>query len=77
MPLISNLCLRNYVVARSLKVITKSLPTSASVIIPCRNEKGNIRNALERLPLFTKDLEIIFVEGHSKDGTWAEVKKVI
>ena len=76
-PIISNLCLRNYVVARSLNVITKSLPNSASVIIPCRNEKGNIRNALDRLPLFTKDIEIIFVEGNSKDGTWDEVKKVI
>ena len=77
MPIISNLCLRNYVVARSLKAITKDIPTSASVIIPCRNERGNIRNALERLPLFTKDLEIIFVEGNSNDGTWDEVKKVI
>ena len=77
MPIISNLCLRNYVVARSLKVINKNLPNSASVIIPCRNEKGNIRNALERLPLFTKDLEIIFVEGNSNDGTWKEVQKVI
>lgn len=76
-PIISNLCLRNYVVARSLKVIAKSLPNSASVIIPCRNEKGNIRNALDRLPLFTKDIEIIFVEGNSNDGTWDEVKKVI
>jgi glycosyltransferase involved in cell wall biosynthesis len=77
MPLFSSLCLRNYVVARSLEVMKKNLPTSASVIIPCRNERGNIRNAIERLPLFTKDLEIIFVEGHSHDGTWDEVKKVI
>ncbi len=77
MPLFSSLCLRNYVVARSLKAVEKNLPKSASVIIPCRNERGNIRNALERLPLFTKDIEIIFVEGHSHDGTWDEVQKVI
>ncbi len=77
MPLFSSLCLRNYVVARSLEGMKKNLPTSASVIIPCRNERGNIRNAIERLPLFTKDVEIIFVEGHSHDGTWNEVKKVI
>ena len=77
LPILSYLCIRSYVISRSLKALLLELPTSASVIIPCRNEKGNIRNALERLPLFTKDIEIIFVEGHSKDGTWEEVKKVI
>ena len=77
MPILSNLCIRNYVIARSLKALANDMPTSASVIIPCRNEKGNIKNALERLPLFTKDIEIIFVEGHSQDGTWEEVNKVI
>ena len=77
LPIISHFCIRNYVVARSLKEATKDLPNSATVIIPCRNERGNIRNALERLPLFTKDLEIIFIEGHSQDGTWEEIKKVI
>ena len=76
-PILSNLCIRNYVISRSLNNYSSDLPTSASVIIPCRNEKGNIRNALERLPLFTKDIEIIFVEGNSSDGTWNEVKKVI
>ena len=77
MPILSYLCIRSYVISRSLKAVSLDLPTSASVIIPCRNEKGNIRNALERLPLFTKNIEIIFVEGHSEDGTWEEVKKVI
>ena len=77
MPILSLLCIRSYVIARSLKAVSHDLPDSASIIIPCRNEKGNIRNALERLPLFTKNLEIIFIEGHSKDGTWEEVQKVI
>ena len=30
-----------------------------------------------RIPRFTPDLEIIFVEGHSKDGTWAEIQRVV
>jgi len=77
LPILSYFCIRSYVIARSLKAASLDLPSSASVIIPCRNEKGNIRNALDRLPLFTKDIEIIFVEGHSKDGTWEEVQKVI
>jgi len=77
LPIFSHFCLRNYVIARSLKASSLDLPNSASVVIPCRNEKGNIRNALERLPLFTKNIEIIFIEGNSQDGTWEEVKKVI
>jgi len=77
LPIFSFFSIRQYVIARSLEVIKKDLPTSASIIIPCRNEKGNIRNAIERLPLFTKDIEIIFVEGSSKDETWDEVQKVI
>lgn len=77
LPIFSFFSIRQYIVARSLKISKEELPNSASVIIPCRNEKGNIRNALERLPLFTKNLEIIFVEGHSEDDTWNEVQNVI
>lgn len=49
---------------------------SCSVIIPCRNEKGNIEQAVLRTPQMGKNTEIIFVEGHSKDGTLAECKRV-
>ncbi|MGZ3652800.1 MAG: glycosyltransferase family 2 protein [Bdellovibrionota bacterium] len=47
--------------------------SSISVIIPARNERGNIRGALERLPDFGVKCEVIFVEGHSRDGTWDEI----
>lgn len=50
---------------------------SLSVIIPARNEKGNIENALKRMPHFCKDLEIVFVEGHSNDGTWEEIQRIL
>ena len=46
---------------------------SVTVLIPCRNERGNIAPALKRLPRFGREQEIIFVEGHSSDGTWEEV----
>lgn len=50
---------------------------SLSVIIPARNEKGNIENALKRMPEFGgADLEVIFVEGHSSDDTWGEIQRV-
>jgi|TARA_B100000315_G_C14487265_1_gene545779 glycosyltransferase involved in cell wall biosynthesis len=50
---------------------------SLSVIIPARNEKGNIENAVVRLnSLHGIPMEIIFVEGHSHDGTWEEILRV-
>jgi len=49
---------------------------SLSVIVPARNERGNIRGALERLPDFGAKCEVIFVEGHSTDGTWEEIEKL-
>ena len=49
---------------------------SLSIVIPARNEKGNIENALRRMPDVGAKLDIIFVEGHSQDGTWEEIKRV-
>jgi hypothetical protein len=49
---------------------------SLSIVIPCRNEKGNIEAALQRLPGFPAPIEVIYIEGHSSDGTWAEVQRV-
>jgi hypothetical protein len=49
---------------------------SLTIVIPARNEKGNIENALTRLPDFLAPTEVIFVEGHSNDGTWDEIERV-
>jgi hypothetical protein len=50
---------------------------SLSVVIPARNERGNIEAALQRMPADQLGpLEIIFVEGHSTDGTWEEIERV-
>ena len=43
---------------------------SVSVIIPARNESGNILPALQRTPDMGSHTEIIFVEGNSTDDTW-------
>jgi hypothetical protein len=47
-----------------------------SCVIPARNERGNIENALKRFPDLGCPTEIIFVEGHSTDGTWEEILRV-
>jgi glycosyltransferase involved in cell wall biosynthesis/ubiquinone/menaquinone biosynthesis C-methylase UbiE len=50
---------------------------SCSVIIPCRNEIGNIDAAVERMPDLGPHTEIIFVDGASTDGTKERIEEVI
>jgi hypothetical protein len=57
-------------------VVASDSPPSLSIVIPCRNEKGNIEAAIQRLPPFPAPVEVIYVEGHSSDGTWQEVQRV-
>lgn len=76
LPGIRQFCLRNYIVARSMPQIDRQ-PKSVTVLVPCRNEKGNIESAVRRLPRFAPDMEIMFVEGHSKDNTLEEIHRVI
>jgi len=76
LPLIRRLALRNYLVARPVRDV-KLRQVSTTVLIPCRNEKGNIENAVKRLPDFCEDLEILYVEGNSQDGTLDEIHRVI
>ena len=49
---------------------------SVSVVIPARNESGNIENAILRLPKLGKHTEIIFVEGNSTDDTWDKIQEI-
>lgn len=49
---------------------------SLTVVIPARNERGNIEATMARLPRLGAALEVIFVEGHSTDGTWDEIQRV-
>ncbi len=75
LPGIRQLALRSYVVGRPVL----SFPDrkySASIVIPCRNERGNIENAIRRMPKFAAHQEIIFVEGNSSDDTFAECERV-
>jgi hypothetical protein len=64
----------NIVVARPLNKNSNS--ESVSVIIPARNEAGNIENILKRIPQLSSHDEIIFIEGHSKDNTWQKIQEV-
>ncbi len=50
---------------------------SCSVVVPARNEAGNIRPALERIPVMGAGTEVIFVEGNSTDDTWAVIQREV
>ena len=76
LPFIRKISLQNYIIARPAKNIALQTP-SATVLIPCRNEKGNIENAITRMPNFCESIEIIYVEGGSSDGTLEEINRVI
>jgi hypothetical protein len=75
LPVIRQLNFRHYTVCRSLVVAQEDLK-SATVVVPARNERGNIESAIERLPDFCPDVEVIFIEGHSRDGTFEEMERV-
>lgn len=70
------LSLTNWVVARPLGIPARGSAPSVSVICPCRNEAGNIQQIADRLPTLGSRTELIFVEGHSKDDTLAECRRV-
>jgi len=68
------LCLTYIAVLRP--IIAEPAKPSLSCIIPARNERGNIENAIKRIPDLGCHLEIIFVEGNSTDDTWSEINRV-
>lgn len=74
LPVLNHLCLVNMIVARMEQEINDDY--SVSIVIPAKNEKGNIENAVLRTPEFGKNQEFIFIEGNSVDGTYEEMIRV-
>lgn len=70
----------NFIVARPQ--CEKSMPLntetpSVSVIVPARNEAGNIEKIIESVPRMGADTELIFVEGHSVDNTYDRIERAM
>jgi SAM-dependent methyltransferase len=77
LPILRELALVDYFVARAqAEPEVRSLP-GVSVICPTRNERGNIREAVARTPMMGPATELIFVDGHSSDGTVEEIEAVM
>ena len=75
-PLLSYLCLTIFCIARP-RPSRHPQQWSTTVVIPARNEAGNIEAAVRRTPQIGIRTELIFVEGHSTDGTWEEIQRVM
>lgn len=79
LPLIRSLAINFYTFAKPLSSETEESVAdkySVTVVIPARNESGNIENAITRLPKLGKHTEIIFIEGNSTDDTWDKIQEI-
>lgn len=73
-PWIREMAVTSVIVLRPILAETRK--PSLTLLIPARNEQGNIGAALERLPdLDGGELEVIFIEGNSTDDTWGEIRR--
>jgi ubiquinone/menaquinone biosynthesis C-methylase UbiE len=69
------LALCNFIIARPANIHEKQ--PAVTVVVPARNEAGNILSIFDRLPKMGSRTELIFVEGHSKDDTGAVIEREI
>jgi SAM-dependent methyltransferase len=77
-PPFNMLALTNFILARPLPEERPDHDNlHVSVIVPARNEAGNINNIFERVPKMGEQTELVFVEGHSSDNTAEEIEKQI
>jgi SAM-dependent methyltransferase len=68
--------LSNFLIARPENLPMEQQPT-VSVVVPARNEAGNIVPIFNRLPSMGGGTELIFVEGHSRDDTLEVIQREI
>ena len=73
----SALSLTNFVIARPAFSRMQKKPPVVSIIVPARNEAGNIENILNRVPELGAGTEIVFVEGNSTDNTYDVIKSTL
>jgi hypothetical protein len=72
----TQLALANFVTARPTPEPVAEAP-AVTVIIPARNEAGNVRAIFDRIPTMGRATDLIFVEGHSRDDTYATIEREI
>jgi SAM-dependent methyltransferase len=72
----TQLALANFMIARPIPEYVCGEP-KATIVVPARNESGNIAAIFERTPRMGHDMQLVFVEGHSRDDTYATIEREI
>jgi SAM-dependent methyltransferase len=73
-----HLALANFLMARPLAdSATEPAPLRVSVVVPARNEAGNVPAIFARTPEMGAGTELILVEGHSSDDTYAALEAAV
>jgi len=79
--LLRHLCLIQYFAATyqapDAAQLARRQALSVSVVVPCRNEVGNIEAAVQRIPEMGRQTEVIFIDGESTDGTVEKIEEMI
>jgi len=71
-----HLALTNVIIAKpSPSITSEPRNPKVSVIVPARNEEGNIESIFQRLPALGSHTELILIEGHSSDDTFRIIKE--
>src|SRR5439155_1611401 len=73
---LKRLCMTQVVIGRLLPPPVPKEELSVSVIVPCKNERVNVEDAVQRMPQLGRQTEIIFCDDQSTDGTAEEVLRV-
>lgn len=73
---LSQMGLTNFLIARPSSAPTDSSPR-VSVIVPARNEAGNIDGIFARVPEMGAGTDLVFVEGHSTDDTAQTIRRAM
>ena len=66
-----------FMVARYVGPAPRPEKPLVSVIVPARNEAGNIAEIMQRVPQMGAGTELVFVEGHSQDNTYDAIESAI
>jgi SAM-dependent methyltransferase len=76
LPIIRHLTLTWWIVARK-RPPEEPEELSVSIVVPARDEAGMIDRIVSETPEIGSQCELIFVEGHSTDGTREEIERQI
>jgi SAM-dependent methyltransferase len=74
LPGLEHLCWIEHLVLRPSPAGPAREP-SVTVVVPCKDERGNVAETIRSVPKLGSYTELLFVDGHSTDGTVEEIRR--